>query len=75
VKLTATFPAEQAIVLRMRQHSFDASRRRGADPSVATVAAPLNAEGHRNRAGREWARLCPIVCPPMVTRGGTSCAA
>jgi DNA invertase Pin-like site-specific DNA recombinase len=52
VKPYGTFPAEQAVLERMRQlRRKPANARR---PSVAVVAAQLNAEGHRNRAGREW---------------------
>jgi DNA invertase Pin-like site-specific DNA recombinase len=47
-------PAEQAIIDRMRQLRRKPAK--GHRPSVAAVAAQLNAEGHRNRAGREWSK-------------------
>lgn len=44
--------AEQAVIQRMKQlHRKPAKGRR---LSLARIAAQLNAEGHRNRAGREW---------------------
>ena len=52
VKPYGHLPAEKAVVDRMRQ-----LRRKPANNkrlSVAKIAAYLNAEGHRNRAGREW---------------------
>ena len=52
VKPYGHLPAEKAVIDRMRQ-----LRRKpvnGIRQSVAKVAAQLNAEGHRNRAGREW---------------------
>ena len=52
VKPYGTFPAEQAVLERMRQLRRKPAKDRR--PSCATVAAQLNAEGHRNRAGREW---------------------
>lgn len=46
------FPAESAVVTRMRQ--LRRKPVRAAGPSYAEIAAQLNAEGHRNRSGREW---------------------
>jgi DNA invertase Pin-like site-specific DNA recombinase len=52
VKPYGTFPAEQAVLERMRQLRRKPPKdRRG---SVASIAVQLNAEGHRNRAGRQW---------------------
>jgi hypothetical protein len=45
-------PAEKAIVGRMRQLRRKAIN--GRRLSFAAIASQLNAEGHRNRAGREW---------------------
>jgi len=45
-------PAERAIVERMRQ--LRRKHVKGRRASIASVAAQLNAEGHRNRAGRAW---------------------
>ena len=52
VKPYGTHPAEQAVLDRMRQLRRKAPK--APRPSLAQVAAQLNAEGHRNRAGREW---------------------
>jgi Resolvase, N terminal domain len=52
VKPYGTLPAEQAVLERMRR--LRRKPPKGRRPSVAQVAALLNAEGHRNRAGREW---------------------
>ena len=52
VKPYGHFPAEGAIVARMKQ--LRRKPPKGRRPSYAQVAAQLNAEGHRNRAGREW---------------------
>ena len=52
VKPYGHFPVERAIIDRMRQLRRKPPKGRRA--SVATVATLLNAEGHRNRAGREW---------------------
>lgn len=52
VKPYGHLPAEQAIVERMRQ--LRRKPPKGRRLSVATIAKQLNAEGHRNRAGREW---------------------
>jgi DNA invertase Pin-like site-specific DNA recombinase len=46
------FPAERAVIDRMRQLRRKPTKARRL--SVAAVAAQLNAEGHRNRSGREW---------------------
>jgi DNA invertase Pin-like site-specific DNA recombinase len=46
------FPAEQALIDRMRQ--LRRKPPKGRRLSIAAIAAQLNAEGHRNRAGREW---------------------
>jgi len=46
------FPAEQAIIVRMRRLRRKPAK--GRRLSFAAIAAQLNAEGHRNRAGREW---------------------
>lgn len=45
-------PAEQAVIERMKQ--LRRKPRRGRAMSLSAVAAQLNDEGHRNRAGREW---------------------
>lgn len=52
VKPYGHLPAERAVIDRMRQ-----LRRKPANGkrlSVARIAAQLNLDGHRNRAGREW---------------------
>lgn len=45
-------PAEQAVVLRMKD--LRRKPRKGRAASFAAIAGQLNAEGHRNRAGRPW---------------------
>lgn len=45
-------PAERAVIERMRQLRRKPTK--GRRLSVAKIAAQLNAEGHRNRAGRDW---------------------
>ena len=52
VKPYGTFPAEEAVLKRMRQLRRKPAK--GSRLSCAAVAAQMNAEGHRNRAGREW---------------------
>jgi DNA invertase Pin-like site-specific DNA recombinase len=52
VKPYGHFPAEGAIVARMRE--LRRKPPKGRRSSYAEVAAHMNAEGHRNRAGREW---------------------
>jgi DNA invertase Pin-like site-specific DNA recombinase len=52
VKPYGHFPAEGAIVARMKQ--LRRKPPKGRRPSLADVATQMNAEGHRNRAGREW---------------------
>ena len=52
VKPYGHLPAERAVIDRMRQ--LRRKPPKGRRLSVATIAAQLNAEGHRNRAGREW---------------------
>lgn len=52
VKPYGHFPAEQAVLDRMRQ--LRRKPPKGRRLSVAAVAEQLNAEGHRNRAGRNW---------------------
>ena len=52
VKPHGYFPAERAVIERMRQLRRKPSK--GRRLSVARIAGQLNAEGHRNRAGREW---------------------
>ena len=52
VKPYGHLPAEQAVIERMRQ--FRRKPAKGRRPTLAAVAARLNEEGHRNRAGREW---------------------
>ena len=52
VKPYGHFPAEQALIDRMRQ--LRRKPVKGRRLSVAAIAAQLNLEGHRNRAGREW---------------------
>ena len=51
VKPYGHFPAEQADtrMRQLRRKPAKAKRR-----SIAAIAAQLNAEGHRNRAGRVW---------------------
>lgn len=43
---------ERAVLARMRQLRRKPAK--GRPLSIAAVAAQLNAEGHRNRAGRDW---------------------
>ena len=45
-------PAEFALIERMRQ--LRRKPVKGKRASIASVAAQLNAEGHRNRSGRDW---------------------
>ncbi len=45
-------PAEQTLIEHIQQ--LRRKPRKGERMSVAAIAAQLNAEGHRNRAGREW---------------------
>jgi DNA invertase Pin-like site-specific DNA recombinase len=45
-------PAEQAVIERMKQ--LRRKPRKGRAMSLAALAAQLNEEGHRNRAGRDW---------------------
>jgi DNA invertase Pin-like site-specific DNA recombinase len=45
-------PAENAVVARMKD--LRRKPRKGRAASFAAIAAQLNAEGHRNRAGRPW---------------------
>jgi len=52
VKPYGHLPAEQAVKDRMKQLRRKPAK--GRRRSVAAIAAQLNAEGHRNRAGREW---------------------
>lgn len=52
VKPYGHLPAEQAVIERMRQ--FRRKPAKGRRPTLAAVAARLNEEGHRNRAGRDW---------------------
>ena len=52
VKPYGHLPAERAVIERMRQLRRKTPKTRRL--SVAAIAAQLNAEGHRNRAGREW---------------------
>jgi DNA invertase Pin-like site-specific DNA recombinase len=52
VKPYGHFPAEQAVIDRMRQLRRKPAK--GRRLSVAGIAAQLNAEGHTNRAGRPW---------------------
>jgi len=52
VKPYGHFPAEAAIIARMKE--LRRKPPKGRRPSLAAVAAQLNAEGHRNRSGREW---------------------
>ena len=47
-----TAPSERAVITRMKQLRRKPVKGRRA--SLAAVADTLNAEGHRNRAGREW---------------------
>lgn len=54
VKPYGHFPAEAATAARMRQ--LRRKPVKGPRLSLAAVAAQLNAEGHRNRAGREWSK-------------------
>lgn len=52
VKPYGHHPAEKAVRDRMRQ--LRRKPVKGRRMSVASIAGQLNAEGHRNRAGREW---------------------
>jgi DNA invertase Pin-like site-specific DNA recombinase len=52
VKPYGYLPAERALLERMRQ--LRRKPVKGRRLSIAAIAAQLNAEGHRNRAGREW---------------------
>ena len=52
VKPYGHFPAEQHLIEHIRQ--LRRKPRKSKRLSIAAVAAQLNAEGHRNRAGREW---------------------
>lgn len=52
VKPYGHLPAEKAVIGRMRQLRRKPAKSRRV--SVAAIAAQLNGEGHRNRAGREW---------------------
>jgi len=57
-------PAEVGVISRMRQ-----LRRKppgGRPMSLAAIAKQLNAEGHRNRAGREWS---PQMVHHVLARG------
>ena len=45
-------PAESAVIGRMKD--LRRKPRKGRAASFASIAAQLNAEGHRNRAGRPW---------------------
>ena len=45
-------PAESAVIARMKDLRRKPRKSRAA--SCASIAAQLNAEGHRNRAGRPW---------------------
>lgn len=52
VKPYGHHPAERAVVDRMRQ--LRRKPPKGRHLSLSSIAAQLNAEGHRNRAGRVW---------------------
>src|SRR5262245_55187392 len=52
VKPYGFFPAEKAILERMRQ--LRRKPPKGHRLSIAKIAAQINGEGHRNRAGRGW---------------------
>lgn len=52
VKPYGHFPAELAVLGRMKELRRKPPKAKRAP--IAAVAAQLNAEGHRNRAGREW---------------------
>jgi DNA invertase Pin-like site-specific DNA recombinase len=52
VKPYGHFPAEKAILDRM--HHLRRKPAKAPRLSIAAIAHQLNAEGHRNRAGREW---------------------
>jgi DNA invertase Pin-like site-specific DNA recombinase len=52
VKPYGHHPAERAVIERMRQLRRKPTK--GRRLSVAKIAAQLNAEGHANRAGRDW---------------------
>lgn len=45
-------PAEKAVIARMKELRRKPAK--GHRLSIARIAQQLNAEGHRNRAGREW---------------------
>lgn len=52
VKPYGYHPTEKALIDRMRQLRRKPAK--GRRLSMAAIAGRLNAEGHRNRAGREW---------------------
>lgn len=52
VKPYGYLPAEKALIGRMKRLRRKPAK--GPRLSIAAIAALLNAEGHRNRAGREW---------------------
>ena len=52
VKPYGHHPAERAVVRRMRQ--LRRKPPKGRHLSLSAIAAQLNEEGHRNRAGRVW---------------------
>ena len=52
VKPFGHVPAERAVIDRMQQLRRKRAKERRL--SVAAIASQLNAEGHRNRAGRPW---------------------
>jgi DNA invertase Pin-like site-specific DNA recombinase len=54
VKPYGHFPAEAAVIRRMRELRRKPAKQ--ARRSLEAVAAQLNAEGHRNRAGRPWSK-------------------
>jgi DNA invertase Pin-like site-specific DNA recombinase len=54
IKPYGEFPAETAVLARMRE--LRRKPPKGQRASCAEIASQLNAEGHRNRSGREWSR-------------------
>jgi hypothetical protein len=52
VKPYGHLPGEKVLIARMKALRRKPSK--GKRSSVAKIAEQLNAEGHRNRAGREW---------------------
>lgn len=67
VKPYGFFPAERAVLERMRQ--LRRKPPKGRRLSLADVAERLNMEGHRNRAGRDWS---PQMVFHVLKRGAVA---